>query len=614
MEEKRRQWKRRGRAVLRTHYWILVTLCLAAGVIGAEFTHSLSKLGPSVGLEWGDNLNPPDRVAQAFLHLAADVKKGQEEQRREEARAAEKRYIESSQENEKAVLGRSRGVLSLIVNKVSSGSYLITLAVGLKSLVGSKDLAAGILIFLSVALLCFVQIFLIGVYRVVMRRMFLEGRCYRRLPFQRMWLFFQVKRWVHAGFVMWITGILEMLWSFTIVGGVIKYYSYYLVPFLVAENPEFGALEAITVSRKLMKGHKWECFLLEFSFLGWGFLGTFTMGVTDILFTNPYRVAVGGEFYEQLRREGLKKGMVSEELLNDRYLFEQPSQDLLEKTYQDVKTECRKEERWTVPVKGVEKFLAEYLGLTISRQKQWKEFERQENRDFCLAYDKMALCGEIYPTRLYPLSTGKKRRTLAESMNFLRRYSIWSVIMIFFFMSCAGWLWEVSLHLITDGKFVNRGVMQGPWLPIYGSGSVVILLLLYRLRRHPAAEFVAAVTVCGTLEYFSSWFLEKLHGGVRWWDYTGYFLNLNGRICAEGLLVFGVGGMAIVYLAAPLLDSLIQKIPKKWLKLLCLTLGLAFLADEAYSLKNPNEGKGITNTRYVEQYRKTKEKKEVAGR
>ena len=613
MGEKRRQWKQQGRQVLRKHYWIFVTLCLAAGVIGAEFTHSLSKLGPSVGLEKGENVSPPDRLAEAFVHLAADVKTGQEEQRRQEAREAEKRYIESSQENEKAVLGRSKGVLSLIVNKVSSGSYLITLAVGLKSLVGSKDLTAVILIFLSVALLCFVQIFLIGVYRVVMRRMFLEGRCYKKLPFQRMWLFFQVKRWVHAGFVMWVTGILEMLWSFTIVGGVIKYYSYYLVPFLVAENPELGAMEAITVSRKLMKGHKWECFLLEFSFLGWGFLGTFTLGITDILFTNPYRVASGGEFYAQLRREGLKKGVVSEKLLNDRYLFEQPGKELLEKAYQDVKNECR-EERRMVPVRGAEKFLAEYLGLTISRQKQWEELERQETRDFCIAYDKMALLGELYPTRLYPLPTGKKRRKLVQSMNFLRRYSIWSVIMIFFLMSCAGWIWEVSLHLITDGKFVNRGVMQGPWLPIYGSGSVVILLLLYRLRRHPAAEFVAAVMVCGILEYFSSYFLEQLHGGVRWWDYTGYFLNLNGRICAEGLLVFGIGGMAVVYLAAPFLDGLIRKLPKNWLKLLCLILGLVFLADEAYSLKNPNEGKGITNTRYVEQYRKIKEKKEVAGR
>lgn len=614
MGEKRRQWKRQGREVLRTHYWIFVTLCLAAGVIGAEFTHSLSKLGPSVGLEKEENRNFPDRIAESFLHLAADVKQGQEEQRREEAKATEKRYIESSQENEKAVFGRSRGVLSLIVNKVSSGSYLITLAVGVKSLVGSKDVAAVLLIFLSVALLCFVQIFLIGVYRVVMRRMFLEGRCYGRLPFQRMWLFFQVKRWVHAGFVMWVTGILEMLWSLTIVGGVIKYYSYYLVPFLVAENPELGAMEAITASRKLMKGHKWECFLLEFSFLGWGFLGTFTMGVSDILFTNPYRVAAGGEFYAQLRQEGLKKGVVSEGQLNDRYLFEQPSKALLEETYQDVKNEWRKEGRKAVPVKGVERFLAEYLGLTVSRQKEWEEVERQETRDFCIAYDKLALLGELYPTRLYPLPTGKKRRKLAQSMNFLRRYSIWSVIMIFFLMSCAGWLWEVSLHLITDGKFVNRGVMQGPWLPIYGSGSVVILLLLYRLRRHPAAEFGAAVTVCGILEYASSWFLEQLHGGVRWWDYTGYFLNLNGRICAEGLLVFGVGGMAIVYLVAPFLDGLIRKIPKKRLKLLCLALCLTFLADEAYSFQHPNEGKGITNTRYVEQYRKTKEKKEVAGR
>jgi hypothetical protein len=89
---------------------------------------------------------------------------------------------------------------------------------------------------------------------------------------------------------------------------------------------------------------------------------------------------------------------------------------------------------------------------------------------------------------------------------------------------------------------------------------VIILVLLKKLREKPALEFVAAMVLCGCLEYFSSWYLEMTHDGQRWWDYTGYFLNINGRICAEGLLTFGLGGLAIVYLLAPALDNLLSRI------------------------------------------------------
>lgn len=137
--------------------------------------------------------------------------------------------------------------------------------------------------------------------------------------------------------------------------------------------------------------------------------------------------------------------------------------------------------------------------------------------------------------------------------------------------------------------------MYGPWLPIYGAGGVMILLLLNKFRRRPTVEFGMIVLLCGCVEYFTSYFLEKLHGGMKWWDYNGYFLNLNGRICAEGLLAFGIGGMLIVYVLAPLLDNLIRRIPVKALIASCLILVCAFCADQGYSEKHPNTGKGITS-------------------
>jgi uncharacterized membrane protein len=82
---------------------------------------------------------------------------------------------------------------------------------------------------------------------------------------------------------------------------------------------------------------------------------------------------------------------------------------------------------------------------------------------------------------------------------------------------------------------------------------------------------------------------------MRWWDYTGYFLNLNGRICGEGLLVFAVGGMAAVYILVPILDAMWSRLNRKILIPLCLVLVVAFTADFIYSAKVPNVGDGITD-------------------
>lgn len=179
-----------------------------------------------------------------------------------------------------------------------------------------------------------------------------------------------------------------------------------------------------------------------------------------------------------------------------------------------------------------------------------------------------------------------------------RKYdSFWSMVMIFFTMSLTGWLWEICLHLILDGSFVNRGFFHGPWLPIYGFGSVLILSLPHKLRQKPLLEFLAIVFLCGCMEYYISWFLEQLYDGMRWWDYSDYFLNLNGRICVEGLLAFGLGGMVMVYFYAPFLDYLFRRIPKKILVPICLVLILIFCADLIYSGKNPNFGNGIAGYR-----------------
>ena len=594
----RKDLKARAKKTLKKHYRLFLLLCVISSILGGQSVMS----GSGMNIQEADvsqaSVTFTNTIINSFLNYTMEIAESNFADQKQQVRETEKRYVEDSLVNPGAALGRSRGVFASVVNKLSSGAYLLTLTVGIRSLAGTDSGAIVVMLLGALLLVFLIQIFVVGVYRTVMLRMFLEGRCYEKVPAQRVWFLLRVKKWCHVGIAHFVTGLLNTLWSLTIVGGIIKTYSYYLVPCILAENPGIRTMDAITLSRTLMYGHKWECFVLELSLLGWEMLGILTFGLSNIFFTVPYKTAVLAEYYAELRRLGREREIEQTEQLHDTYLFETADPLMLEFTYSDVYEEYGRKLPDTAQLKGIQRILAEVFGVTVRRSQAIETLETEQSLRFQLEYDKKASENLVYPTRLYPIPEHKKRKWIA-SQNYLRYYSVWSVILIFFTLSFAGWVWEVSLHLITDGEFANRGVMHGPWLPIYGCGSVMILLLLNKFRRKPAVEFVLAMLLCGCVEYFTSLFLESLHGGTRWWDYTGYFLNLQGRICAEGLLTFGIGGMAIVYVLVPFLDGLFRKLPVRALIITACILSAAFAVDQVYSLKYPNEGKGITDFQEV---------------
>jgi uncharacterized membrane protein len=104
------------------------------------------------------------------------------------------------------------------------------------------------------------------------------------------------------------------------------------------------------------------------------------------------------------------------------------------------------------------------------------------------------------------------------------------------------------------------------------------------------------VLLCGLVEFMTSLIVEKLTG-MRWWDYSGYFLNLDGRICGEGLVVFMLGGMVAIYFLVPLIDSMTMRVRPKLLVAICLVLMVCFTVDLVYSCIHPNTGDGITRER-----------------
>lgn len=604
MMSTRKNMKKRARANLKRHYWIFVIACLIAAFLGAEYGNSLSSISirPAEAEASGAETEGQEDGIEATIQTDVPVgKEGAIDVLNDilggNIQAGEDRANElqsNAQASGSKILGRSRGVLAMGLNAVTSGTIYVKLAESLNSIVQSDSVVSMILIAVSMIFMLGIWMFLENMYQVVSRRIFLEGRVYEKLTAQRFLYLLRLKKWIKVSWAMFVTTVFGSLWWLTLIGGVIKHYSYYMVPYIVAENPDVGALEAIRLSRKMMKGHKWQCFILEFSFIGWNILGVLSFGLLEVFYVNPYKQATFCEYYAEMRQCYRADKGQGYELLNDRYLFEKADEMLLESTYLDVLEEMSDFKIKPVERKGIRAFLANNLGIVLLTSKAEKEYEDQEARQLRIAALEDALAGICYPTRLSTIPEHLKRKRI-ETVNYLRHYTIWSLILMFFTFAFIGWVWEVSLHLISDGVFVNRGVLHGPWLPIYGGGGMLILMLLYRFRKNPALEFVLTVVVCGSVEYFTSWWLEMAHDGQKWWDYSGYFLNLNGRICAEGLLTFGLGGMLIVYVVAPLLDQVFKRMKTRYMITLCVILGTIFIIDNTYSSSHPNTGHGITD-------------------
>ena len=92
------------------------------------------------------------------------------------------------------------------------------------------------------------------------------------------------------------------LWSLLFcIPAVVKNYSYRLVPYILAENPSVGSREAITLSRRMMNGHKWNAFVMDLSFIGWNLLSAITFGLVGVLYAAPYQYAANAELYKAIR-------------------------------------------------------------------------------------------------------------------------------------------------------------------------------------------------------------------------------------------------------------------------------------------------------------------------
>ena len=179
-------------------------------------------------------------------------------------------------------------------------------------------------------------------------------------------------------------------------------------------------------------------------------------------------------------------------------------------------------------------------------------------------------------------------------------YDNLTLTMMFFFFAFAGWIIEVFWMYLQQGIIVNRGTLIGPWLPIYGFSCIFILKLFTsdkckNITRNPLITFLAIMILCSVAEYITSLLLEAFYG-LRWWDYSKEMFNINGRVCLENSLLFGIGGCICLYCIGPFLNRKLQKIPKRTKIIILSFLICMFVIDNMYCVTHPHTGTGITET------------------
>ncbi len=160
-----------------------------------------------------------------------------------------------------------------------------------------------------------------------------------------------------------------------------------------------------------------------------------------------------------------------------------------------------------------------------------------------------------------------------------------NLVLLFFAYAFLGWCIEVTLKYFQFRRFINRGFLTGPWLPIYGSGAALITVAtkgLAPLEASVGTTFVVSFILCGLVEYLTSYVLEKRFH-ARWWDYSQKPMNLHGRVWIGNLILFGLGGVLIVELFNPLLLRLSGRIDFRLREILAIALSAVFAADYGMS-------------------------------
>ena len=154
---------------------------------------------------------------------------------------------------------------------------------------------------------------------------------------------------------------------------------------------------------------------------------------------------------------------------------------------------------------------------------------------------------------------------------------------LFMLYSIFGWICEEIVTFDPKKGFINRGFLLGPYCPIYGFSAIFMTILLNKFS-NSLAIFSLALIICSTVEYLSSYVMEKLFN-ARWWDYSKKPFIINGRICLKNALCFGVMGLILIKVVDPYLRTLILRFSPLKINIAFYVMLITFILDNILSYK-----------------------------
>ena len=163
-------------------------------------------------------------------------------------------------------------------------------------------------------------------------------------------------------------------------------------------------------------------------------------------------------------------------------------------------------------------------------------------------------------------------------------YNYYNLFLLFFIYSFLGYIVEsISVSLMEKKVVWNRGFLVGPYIPIFGTGAMTMILTLQKYKDDIVALFIMSMVVCLTIEYLCSLVAEKIFK-LRWWNYSDKLFNINGRICLQNGILFGIGGVLIVKYVNTWIENLILLLPNSLMVTLSIILTIIFVSDTILSL------------------------------
>lgn len=167
-------------------------------------------------------------------------------------------------------------------------------------------------------------------------------------------------------------------------------------------------------------------------------------------------------------------------------------------------------------------------------------------------------------------------------MAMIYTFSTW--LLFFYFYCFLGWVWETCYVSVLKARWVNRGFMRGPFLPIYGSGAIVVLIFTLPFRTNAWLVFVVGMTSATLLEYFTGAAMEKMFH-VRYWDYSRQRLNLNGHICVTSSLAWGCFSVILTLYGHTPVERFVTNMNENVLEIIVFVLTVYISIDMAESIR-----------------------------